>query len=140
MKPDDSGQSLIEGIFLSLLLLVPMLWALGVLSDLHRGALAATAAARAAGFEAARSTTLGNAHRAVSTAVAHTFESHGLDPSDAMVDFAAAGLARGSTVEVRVGYEVTVLQAPLLGRVSGPSIRVDASHVAIADPYRSRPP
>ena len=132
------GRSLIEAILLSLLLLVPMIWALGVLSNLHRGALAATAAAREAGFEAGRSASLNEANREVVEAVDQAFADHGLDAHDAEVEYSLAGLDRGGSVEVQVKYPVTVLQAPLLGRVAGPSIWVDASHVAIIDPYRSR--
>ena len=134
----QNGQSLVEGILLSLLLLVPMIWALGVLSNLHRGALAATAAAREAGFEAARSESLHEADRAVASAVDQAFANHGLEPLDAEVEYSLAGLERGGSIELQVRYPVTVVQAPLLGRVAGPSIWVDASHIAIVDPYRSR--
>lgn len=139
MNMNDRGQSLVEAILLSLLFLVPMLWALGVLAELHRAALAGTAAARSAGFEAARSSTSADANRSVSAAVATAFENHGLDPQNVSVEFQASGLQRGERIEIVVRYPVTVVQAPLLGRVAGPSIWVDASHMAVVDPYRSRP-
>ena len=123
---------------MGLLILVPVLWALGVLADLHRSALATTAAAREAGFGAGRSTEVVEAEQAASDAVKRAFANHGLDPSESDVELSLGNLERGSTIEVRVAYPVTVLQAPLLGRVSGPSIWVDASHSAIVDPYRSR--
>lgn len=139
MRPlDDSGQSLIEAILLSLLLLVPLLWVLGVLADLHRSALATTAAVREAGFEAARSTNTTDAEHAASAAIEQALADHGLDPDEADVRLSLNGLERGGTVEVRVRYGVPVLQAPLLGRVAGPSVVIDASHIAIVDPYRSR--
>ena len=134
----DEGQALVEGLLLSLLLLVPTLWTLGVLSDLHRGALATTAAARAAGFDAARSSNATEASAAVKDAVARAFVDHGLDPDDAEVAVSLSGLEREETVEVRIEYSVTVFQAPLLGRVGGPSIPVSAVHVTTIDPYRSR--
>ena len=138
MKRNEAGQSLIEAIFLSLLLFVPLLWALGVLADLHRSALATTAAVREAGFEAARSTSEDEAEVAASSAIEQALLNHGLDPDDADVQLSLGGLRRGGSVEVKVVYPVTVLQAPLLGRVAGPSILVDAAHTAIVDPYRSR--
>jgi hypothetical protein len=46
--------------------------------------------------------------------------------------------AGGAPVEVVVGYDVTVLQAPFLGKVAGPSIEVTARHIARIDPYASR--
>ena len=124
---------------LGMMFLVPLIWLLGVLADLHRGALAASSAAREAGFEAARGETLADAHEAARVTTATAFVDHGIDPSLAKVDVSAGRLERGATVEVRVSYAVTVLQAPLLGRVAGPSIWVRAGHVALVDPYRSRP-
>lgn len=136
---NDSGQSMIEAILLGLLVLVPLLWALGILADLHRTALATTAAAREAGFEAARSSSLADAEQSASHAVESALRDHGLDPTGGDVSLSVGGLERGATVEVRVSYPVPVTQAPLLGRVTGPSIEVDALHTAIVDPYRSRP-
>lgn len=136
----ESGQALMETILLGLLLLVPLMWALGVLADIHRNALAATSAAREAGFEAARVTTPSDAARAVDRAVVEAFRDEGIAPSTASVDVSMpSGFERGAPVEVRVAVRVPVLQAPLIGRVSGPSILVRASHTARIDPYRSRP-
>jgi hypothetical protein len=139
MRRDQRGIAIVETLLLGLLLLVPLMWGLGVLADLHRGALAAAAAVREAGFDAARSTTLAEADRAIDLAVSRAFSDQGLDPSDARVRWTApAGLARGGTVEIVVSYPVTVLQAPLLGRVGGPSVWIDAHHIARIDLYRSR--
>jgi hypothetical protein len=139
VKQNDNGIAVVETLLLGLLLLVPLIWILGVLADLHRSALAATAAVREAGADAARSTNLGVADRAVDLAVARAFADQGLDASDAQVTWTSdSGLARGGTVEVRVSYPVTVLQAPLLGKVAGPSVWVDARHVARIDLFRSR--
>ena len=136
----DSGAALIETILLGLMLIVPLIWALGVLGELHRGALAATSAAREAGLDAARAPDIAAADRSVSAAVEAAFRNQGLDPNDARVRWAAgASLPRGGTVEVEVRFPVTVLQAPLLGSVSGPSVWVEARHVARVDLYRSRP-
>jgi hypothetical protein len=133
----DSGQAMIETILLGLLLLVPLVWMLGVLADVHRTSLAATAAVRAAGFEAARSESAPDAELAIDDAVARAFTAHGLDPSDVLVDW-RGGLGRGQRVEIEVGYPVAVAQAPLLGRLGGPSLWVRARHIARVDPYRSR--
>ena len=134
----EDGQSLIEAIILGLLFLVPVIWAIGVLADLHRSALAATAAAREAGFEAARASSIGEANEAIAKAVSEAFANHGLEPGSTEVDVSMSGLDRGGAIEVQIGFPVTVLQAPLLGRVAGPSIWVNAAHVTMIDPYRSR--
>ncbi|MDQ4124096.1 MAG: hypothetical protein M3134_00655, partial [Actinomycetota bacterium] len=63
---------------------------------------------------------------------------HGVDPARARVEW-TSDLDRGGAVELRLSYDVPVIQAPFLGSVAGPSISVSASHVARVDPYRSRP-
>jgi hypothetical protein len=134
----ESGQAVVEALLIGMLLLVPLIWTLGVLADLHRSALAATAAAREAGFDAARSATLAAADTAVTEAVERALADQGLDPGQARVRWDAGRLLRrGGAVEIEVSYPVTVLQAPLLGRVTGPSVWVRAQHVARVDPYRS---
>jgi hypothetical protein len=131
---------LLESILLGLVLLVPIIWTLGVLADLHRGALATNAAARDAGSAAQRSADPAAADAAIQTLVARAFADHGLDPADARVRWTSAtGLERGGLLEVEVSYPVTVVQAPFLGRVSGPSIWVRARHAGLIDPFRSRP-
>jgi hypothetical protein len=134
----ERGQATIETVLLALLLLVPLVWALGVLADLHRGALATTAAAREAGFEAARASDADSARTAINEAVDRAFTDHGLDPANAEVRWSGSRLERGTAVQVQVGYAVPVTQAPLLGRIAGPSIHVHARHVARVDPFRSR--
>lgn len=138
MRP-EAGGALIETVLLGLLFLAPVIWSLGVLADLHRGALAASAAARAAGFDAARATASNDAQRAATEAFSQAFIDHGIDPSDASLRWIHdRGFGRGRAVELEVVYPVSVLQAPLLGKVSGPSIVVRARHTARIDPYRSR--
>ena len=134
----QDGQAIIETLLLALLLLVPLVWALGVLADLHRGALATTAAAREGGFDAARLSDANAANAAIDEAVARAFVDHGLNPADAKVSWSGSPLQRGAAVDVKVSYSVPVFQAPLLGRVAGPSIVVEARHVARIAPFRSR--
>ena len=134
----DEGQAVIETILLGLLLIVPLIWAMGVLADLHRSALALTAAAREGGSEAARVATPTGAEQALDNAVAQALVDHGLDPSKATVEWSGTPGVRGGVVEIHIRYPVTVLQAPLIGRVSGPSILVEARHLARVDPFRSR--
>lgn len=133
----ERGSAMVETIMLGLLLLVPLVWLLGVLSQVHSAALATTAAAREAGFDAARASTSTEAESRIDSAVAAAMADHGVDPSRARVQW-TSGMGRGSPVELRVSYSVPVLAMPLLGSVGGPSIQVSASHVARLDPYRSR--
>lgn len=136
----ESGQSVVDVLLLGLLFFGPLIWGLGVLADVHRAALATAAAAREAGFDAATQTDVHSADEAVDHAVQAAFRDQSMDPSSAQAQWAApGGLSRGGTIEVVVEYPVTVLQAPFLGRVAGPSIWVTAKHVARIDLYRSRP-
>ncbi len=136
---DDQGQSLIETVLLGLLLLVPLIWALGVLSEIQSGALGTTAAVREAGIDGARQGSVTEAGLAIDAAVTRALTDQGLDASRAEVTWTAPqGMARGGVVEVRVRYPVSILSAPFLGSVAGPSVWVDAVHSARIDPYRSR--
>jgi hypothetical protein len=137
---DERGQAIVETLLVCLILMIPLMWALGVLADLHRAALGVTDAAREASMDAASSIDIAAASAAVDRAVLQAFGDEGLDPRHAVVSWhATAGFPRGGAVDVRVTYPVTVAQFPFLGRVAGPSISVKASSFARIDPYRSRP-
>lgn len=136
----ERGQALVETLLLGLLLLVPLIWLLGVMAELHRAALATTAAVRDAGVGIARTGDRGEAVSALDRAVRRALSDHQLDPSRAEVQWTSgAALERGGRFEIRVGYPVTVARFPLLGSVGGPAVWVDARHVARSHPFISRP-
>ncbi|MDQ3767551.1 MAG: hypothetical protein M3346_09425 [Actinomycetota bacterium] len=136
---DETGMALVETLLVAVVFIVPLMAALGVLSDLQRGALAASAAAREAGFEAARSDSATKANLAVDAAVHVAFSDHGIDARSAEVRWTGApGFVRGGVIEVEVAYPVEVLQLPFVGAVSEPRVWVNARHVARIDPYMSR--
>ena len=135
----ESGHALIEVLLLSVVLMVPVAWLLSVFGELHAAALGTSAAAREAGFEAARASDASSADQAVAQLVKQAVDDHGLDPQRVDVEWSpAAGWMRGGSIEVLITYEVPVFQAPLLGSVSEPAVSVTAAHVATIDPYRSR--
>ena len=134
----ERGQALIETLLLGLIMMAPLLWGLGVLADLHRTALATTSAAREAGFEVARSVDPRSAKASADRAITTALQDHGLDPSKVRVTWSIGGLVRGAPIEVVVSYPTTVLQAPFIGKVSGPSIWTHSKSVARIDRYRSR--
>lgn len=139
MISDERGQALIESVLLGMLLIIPIVWALMVLADVHRAALAATSAAREAGFDAVRSDDLSAADGSVDRAVGLALQNHGLDANDSHVRWSAPdGLERGARVEVHVSYPVRVVRVPFLGDVSGPSVWVRSTHIARVDPFASR--
>jgi hypothetical protein len=122
-----------------MLLIIPIVWVLMVLADVHRSALATTSAAREAGFDAARSGDLSAAAESVERTSELALANHGLDAGEANVRWSAPdGLERGARIEVHVSYPVGVMRFPFLGEVSGPSIWVRSTHIARVDPFASR--
>lgn len=130
--------ALVETILVSVVMIVPLMVVLSALSDLHRGALAVSAAAREAGFEAARSDTVAQADLAVDAAVDAALSDHGIDARGAGVSWNSAGWQRGGRVEVEVKLPIQVFQLPFLGAAPGPRIWLNGRHVARIDPYMSR--
>jgi hypothetical protein len=143
MKPlrGESGHVLVETILVALVFFVPLFWLMGVLSVMHRSALASASAARDAGSEISRSTDMASGSAAMDAAIHQALVDHGIDPREAQVSVAApAGLARGAKVTIQVAVPVSVAQAPLLGEASwGPEVWIRSSFVAIVDPFASRP-
>jgi len=136
---DERGQALIESLVLGMLLIIPIVWVLMVLAEVHRSALATTSAAREAGFDAARSSDLSAAARSVERAAEFALGNHGLDADESNVRWTAPdGLERGARIEVHVAYPVRVVRLPFFGEVSGPSIWVRSTHIARVDPFASR--
>ena len=130
---------MIETILLGLLLMVPIIWLLGVLGETHRAVLAATAAAREGGFEAARLDDDKLSNDAVDRLVTAAFLNHGLNPRNARVRYSTTGTETYRSVEIKVSFRQPVFRAPLLGSLTTPAIPIEATHVARVDPYRSRP-
>lgn len=134
----EDGYALLEVVLLGLLLFVPTIWMLTVAGDLHRAALGSATAAREAGVAAARSDDAAAAHRAARAAGRRSLMERGVDPSASRITLSVGpALDRGSLIEVVVSTRVPVFQAPLLGRVAGPSIELRARHLARIDRYRS---
>ena len=135
----DSGHALVEALLLGLILFVPVVWMLSVFGEIHAASLGATSGAREAGFEVARERGPAGADRIARPTIGWALRDHGLDPRRASISWSAPeGWRRGGTVEVVVTYDVPVFQAPFLGEITEPFIRVTAKHVATIDRYRSR--
>jgi hypothetical protein len=131
----ERGAALVEALFLCLILLVPVVWGLAVLDQVHRAALASTAAVRDAGFEAIRAPDIATAGRAIDAAVTAALRDQGLDPDHAEVRWSAPGrLERGTRVEISVRFHVEVLGdwLPLA------SVPVMANHALWVEPFGSR--
>lgn len=133
----EAGSSLVETVVLITLLLVPLIWMLGALSQVHRAALATTSAAREAAVAAARSSDPLTATRAARTAAEAAFLDQGLTVDEMVLEsFVEETFERGSEVGVRIRFPVRIVALPFVQR--DPSLWVNATHVTEVDLYRSR--
>jgi hypothetical protein len=130
-RRDQAGTALVEVTWLSILLLVPLLYVVLAVFEVQRAAFAVNAATRAAGRAYSLAPFEGQgpsrAHAAAQVALAD----QGLDLGDANLDTSCEPdprncLAPGSVIHVRMAYQVSL---PLMPDVLGgdrPSIRVEA--------------
>jgi Flp pilus assembly protein TadG len=129
----EAGTALVEVTWLSILLLVPLLYIVLVVFEVQRSAFAVTAAARSAGraYTTAPSETaaLENARAAAAVALG---DQH-LDLVDGDIEVSCSPdpttcLTPGSVVRVRVSYPVPLPLTPTALGGNTPSIRVEAVH------------
>ncbi|MFP5298782.1 MAG: hypothetical protein ACLGHL_07335 [Actinomycetota bacterium] len=133
----ERGTGLVETLLLGLLLMVPLIWTLSVLAELHRAALASTSAARSVGASVSRAPG-GVTPDVPQRALMEAFRAHGLDASGADLSIhAPRGFQRGARVSIEVSYRVPVLKIPLLGSLDVASIGVEAVHTAAIQRYAS---
>jgi hypothetical protein len=133
MTEGERGSALLEVILLGLVLIVPLVWLLGVLAQVHIAALATDAAAREIGWELTRG---GDPMTGVERATISAFADHGLDPG--VADVAWRGqVERGAKVRVTASYPVALASFPVLGNLSQPVFWVRATHDAHVAEYRS---
>lgn len=134
MRPrTDQGTALIEVTWLSLLLLVPLLYIVLSVFEVQRSAFAVDAATRAAAraYSLAPSQAEGIARARAAAAVA--LQDQGLDLAHGSIGLGcdpAPGdcLAPGSVIHVRMAYPVPLPLVPDALGANTPSIRVQADH------------
>ncbi|HEX4976928.1 MAG TPA: hypothetical protein VFV40_03585 [Nocardioides sp.] len=124
------GSVVIEVVWLSVLLLVPLVYVVVAVFEVQRGAFAATAAARAAGRAYVLAPTPADGERRARAAGQVALADQGVDAGRSVMTLGCrpACLTPGSVVHVRVRHQVDL---PLLPRVLGgqaPSVRVEAEH------------
>jgi hypothetical protein len=135
----DEGSALVEVVWLSLILLVPLVYILLTLVTVQRSAYGVTEAARAAGRAYVLSANpVEGRQRAIAAArVAMLDQGITLPPGDLTIvchPRPASCLQPGSTVEIRISFQAKL---PILPRFMGQnpaSIAVSARHV---EPYGS---
>ncbi|MCU1432473.1 MAG: hypothetical protein JWP95_1578 [Actinotalea sp.] len=137
---DDRGNALVEFTYLAVLLMVPLVYVLTTVFQVQRAAFGVTEAARQAGraYVTADTDRQGRARAQEAADLAMRDQIPDVGPADVEIA-AAAGLAPGSSVSVRVSHSVTL---PLLGGLFGriePTIPVRATHVEVVDRFREAP-
>jgi Flp pilus assembly protein TadG len=138
----DDGTATIEFTFLSVLLLVPLVYVVLSASQVQRTAYAATEAARDAGRAYVRADSAGQGERRAYAAARLAFADQGLDlPMDAVRISCSADpcLTPGSRVTVAIRARAVLPGVPSLGRGVA-SVAVDARHVEVVDAFREVPP
>lgn len=135
----DDGNALVEFAYLSVLLVVPLVYVLVTVFQVQRAAFGVTEAARQAG-RAYVTTTDGDpgARAQVAADLAMRDQIPGF--GSAAVSYPEPpSLQPGATVTVRVSHDVTLpIIGGLFGRVA-PRIPVRATHVEVVDRFREAP-
>jgi Flp pilus assembly protein TadG len=136
----DDGNALVEFVYLSVLLMVPLIYVLITVFQVQRAAFGVTEAARQAG-RAYVTTAVGQdpEQRARAAAALAMSDQVPGDPR-ARVDVPDAQQLRpGGSITVTVEYDVTL---PVIGGLFGavePRIPVRATHVEVVDRFRELP-
>jgi hypothetical protein len=138
-RRDERGSALVEVSWLSILLLVPLVYVVLAVFDVQRSAFAVNAATRAAGRAYTLAPDQGEAAQRARAAAEVAMEDQGLhlpagamslgcepDPGDC--------LSPGSVVRVRLVYQVRLPLVPDALGGGAPSIRVEGEHTV---PYGS---
>lgn len=135
----DDGAAVVEFVVLAILVLVPLSYAMIVISSLHSATYGVVTAAREAGRAYVTADSTNEAGRRARAAAALAMADQGL--SAPTVNIRCVGgpcLAPGSRVHVEVVAQVSVPMVP--GRnhnTGGGSIPVKAAHDTVVDTYRS---
>jgi Flp pilus assembly protein TadG len=136
-RRDERGTALVEVTWLTVLLLVPLVYVLLAVFAVQRSAFAVSAATRAAGRAYATAPSEDAGRRAATTAAEVALRDQGLDLGRASVRLSCTPepgncLAPGAVIHVDVGYPVPLPLVPAALGGNTPSIRVESTH---AVPY-----
>ena len=144
LATEDSGNAVLEFLFLAVLLMVPLVYLLLTVFTVQRAAYAVSSASREAGrvFVAADSAALGRARAEQATAV--VLRDSGLSAQPGGLDLTCSAqpcLTPGATVTVVLTYAVDLpLAPPLLTDAvnkGAASIAVAGRHVEVVDRFRA---
>lgn len=136
----DDGNALVEFVYLSVLLLVPLVYVMLTVFQVQRAAFGVTEAARSAGRAYVSADTVAQAQARARDAALLALADQGLRfDGEGLAVRAPDGLRPGSSVRIEVRHDVSL---PILGGLFGqvePTIPVRARHVAVVDRFRDAP-
>lgn len=139
----EGGSALVEFVFLSVLVLVPLLYLILTLSRLQAGAYAVSAAAREAGRAYVTAASTGDASGRAEAAARLAFEDQGFRGAESRLSVSCDGspcLRPAGRVTLLASVRVPLPLVPRFARAAIPlEVSVTASHVAVVDPFRARP-
>lgn len=130
---DEEGSAVIEVVWLSVLLMVPLVYVMLAVFDVQRGAFAASSASRAAGRAYALAASDVEGHRRAVAAARLALEDQGLTADGLEVEVScrpepARCLSPGSDITVVVRTSVALPFAPVALGGGAPTVRVESVH------------
>jgi hypothetical protein len=140
-RRDELGTALVELVWLSVLLLLPLVYVMVAVFDVQRASYgvsgAARAAARAYSLAPDEKSARGRAEAAASVAL----RDQGVEPSDVGLVVRCAPrpdncLSPGSSISVDLSHQVVLPLAPDALGGGAPSVRVEASHTVSYGAFR----
>ena len=139
----DSGSAVVEFVFLTVLLMVPLLYLVMTLSRVQAGAYAASTAAREAGRVYVTAQDDGSGSRRAELAARIAFEDQGFDATESGLSItcdAQPCLRPQGRVEVSTLVVVPLPLVPSFAREVVPlEVPIRASHVVVVDRFRGQP-
>jgi Flp pilus assembly protein TadG len=138
---NESGSALVEVVWLSVLLLVPLVYVLLAAFDVQRAAYGVSGAARAAARAYSLSPDEASASSRARAAATVALRDQRIDADQVAMDVRCRPdpgncLAAGSLIEVGLRYQVRLPLTPMALGGQTPSIRVEASHTVAYGSHR----
>jgi hypothetical protein len=142
---DDRGSAIIEFVFVSVIVMVPLVYLIVAVAQVQRSSLAVTAAARAAGRAFATADTTADGIARATIAARFALQDQGIDESPTVRYFAVGTGCAGRPVgpQLRAGseYTVCVIRTVALPGVpnvlSGRGVTTTGEYVVHVDDFRA---
>lgn len=140
-RREESGSALVEVVWLSVLLLVPLVYILLAAFDVQRASYGVSGAARAAARAYSLAPDEASAPARARAAAAVALQDQRVPAEDVALDVRCHPepgncLSPGSLIHVDLRYQVRLPLAPSALGSQSPSIRVEASHAVAYGTYR----